>query len=125
MASNAKPSSTIFDSSNFLQKLAKTRSVTKSRRLLKKATSQQLLALIEVALNIVRSRFKLTTRQKKRLLPYAPFVRNMSRLRSERGARKLFNQKGSGLPLGLFASLLTPVLIDLARSMIKGDQNSA
>lgn len=119
-----KPSTLIFENSDFLKKLARTRSPRKARRFLKNASSQQLLSLVEIALNIVRSRFKLTTRQKKRLLPHAPFLRHISRVRSERGARKLFYQKGNGLPLGLFASLLTPVLIDLARSVLKGGENS-
>lgn len=121
---DSKPTPLIIENSDFLKKLAKTKSRRKTHHLLKSASSQQLLSLVEIALNIVRSRFKLTTRQKKRLLPHASFVRHISRVRSERGARKLFYQKGNGLPIGLFASLLTPVLIDLARSALKGGENS-
>lgn len=120
-----KPSPIVFENSKFLKSLAKTKSNRKCRRILKNASAQQLLSLIEIALNIVRSHFKLTTRQKKRLLPHATFVRAMSRVRSERGARKLFYQKGNGLPIGLFASLLTPILIDVARNIIKGGENTS
>uniref|UniRef100_A0A1I8BNC9 Uncharacterized protein n=1 Tax=Meloidogyne hapla TaxID=6305 RepID=A0A1I8BNC9_MELHA len=100
---------------DFLQKLARTKSQRKVRRLLRLANSQHLLTLAEICLNIVKSRFNLSTRQKKRLLPYVDFVRRMSRARSERGARKILNQKGSGFG-GVFAALITPILIELARS---------
>lgn len=107
----------ICNNKNFLNKLAKTKSSNKRHKLLKKATTEQLLAIAEICLNIVTSRFSLTTRQKQRLLPYVDIIRQMSRLRSQKGARKLIIQKGSGLP-GLFASLLTPILIELAKSYI-------
>ncbi|KAL3087404.1 hypothetical protein niasHT_029398 [Heterodera trifolii] len=48
------------------------------------ATSEQLLALVEICLNLVASRFRLTSRQKRRLMPYVETVRRMSRARSER-----------------------------------------
>lgn len=108
----------IQDNSDFLKKLARTKSAKKRKRILKRADTNQLLAIAEICLNIVSSRFKLTTRQKKRLLPYADFVRRVSRLRSARGARHLIVQKGSGIG-GVFAALITPVLIELARNAIK------
>lgn len=107
----------ICENKDFLKKLAKTKSYKNCFKLLKKATIEQLLAIAEISLNIVTSRFSLTTRQKQRLLPYANIVRQMSRLRSQKGARKLIIQKGSGLP-GLFASLLTPILIELAKTYL-------
>lgn len=109
----------VLDNANFLKALARTKSARKRKRLLKKADTNQLLAIAEICLNIVSSRFKLTTRQKKRLLPYADFVRRVSRLRSARGARHLIVQKGSGIG-GVFAALITPILIELARNAIKG-----
>jgi hypothetical protein len=112
----------VHESIKFIQKLAKTKSFQKRRHLLKHATMKELLALAEICLNIVTTRFKLTTRQHKRLIPYANFIRKMSRMRSERGARNLALQKGSGIH-GLFGALLTPILIELARSLIKGEKN--
>lgn len=114
----------IYENSNFLCKLSKTKSIPKCRSLLRNASSDQLLSLIEIALNIVTSHFKLTTRQRNRLLPYANFVRCMSRIRSERGARHLFYQKGNGFPIGLLASLVTPVLVELARKVINTGESS-
>uniref|UniRef100_A0A914IH82 AAA+ ATPase domain-containing protein n=1 Tax=Globodera rostochiensis TaxID=31243 RepID=A0A914IH82_GLORO len=62
-----------------------TRSAKKRTKMLRDANAEQLLSLVEICLNIVATRFTLTTRQKKRLMPYADFVRRMSRARSERG----------------------------------------
>ena len=114
-----KISQLVCSNSNFIRTLARTKSQQKRRKLLRRACSEQLLTLAEICLNIVRSRFRLTTRQKKRLLPYADFVRQISRIRSERGARKVIVQKGSGLP-GFFPALLAPILLQLIQEVIKG-----
>ena len=108
---------TICDNIDFLRTLSKTKSEAKRRRLLKKATSSELLAIVEICLNIIKSRFSLTTRQKKRILPYAEIVRRISRVRSERGARKIL-QKGGGFPIAAAAALLTPVIIEAVRNLI-------
>ena len=104
----------INENSSFLNTLCHTKSQRRIRRLLRLASTSQLLTLVEICVNIVKSRFQLTTRQKKRLMPYACFVRSVSRARSERGARHAL-QKGNGV--GAFAALLTPILIELARSI--------
>ncbi|KAL3107679.1 hypothetical protein niasHT_018812 [Heterodera trifolii] len=44
-------------------------------------------------------------------------VRRLGRARSERGARRVIVQKGAGVG-GLFAALLTPVLIEVAKSFV-------
>lgn len=110
------------DNVDFLKILARTKSGRKQRRLLRLATTSQLLALTEICLNIVKERFKLTNRQKKRLIPYTEFVRHLSRVRSERGARHVLNQKGGGV--GVFAALLTPVLLEIAKSIYKNDNST-
>lgn len=111
-----KISEIVHKNSSFLNKLAHTKSNKKKKILLKNASQEQLLALAEICLNIVKSRFCLTTRQKTRLMPHANFVRSLSRARSERGARQVV-QKGTG-SAGLFAALLTPILIELARNTL-------
>jgi hypothetical protein len=106
----------ICDNIGFLRTLSKTKSETRRRRLLKKATSSELLAIVEICLNIIKSRFRLTTRQKKRILPYAGIVRSISRIRSERGARKIL-QRGGGFPIAAAAAILTPIIIDVVRNL--------
>jgi hypothetical protein len=117
---NVRIGQTVCDCKNFIVKLAKIKSSRKCRRMLKDCTMKELLALAEICLNIASSNFPLSTRQKKRLMPHADFIRRMARLRSEKGARKLVVQQGSGAP-AVFAALLTPILIDLARNLIKGE----
>ena len=111
-------SPTVADSYPFLHALARTKSTRRRKRILKKADANQLLALVEICLNILRDRFHLTQRQKKRMIPYVDYIRKVGRVRSERGARKLVVQKGGQLPIGLFASILTPVIIDLAHHFL-------
>ena len=108
----------VCDNLDFLKRLAKTKSIKKRRRILKNATTDQLLALAEISLNICIGRFPITTRQKKRMMPHVSFVRRMARLRSEKGARRFVVQKGGALPIGLFASLLTPIILKLTQSLI-------
>lgn len=86
----------VCDNVHFLRALARTKSEVKRRRLLKHAGTNQLLDIVEICLNILCSCFQLTTRQKNRLIPYANFVRQIGRKRSEQSARKILNQKGSG-----------------------------
>jgi hypothetical protein len=117
---NVRVGQVVCDCKNFIAKLAKIKSSRKCHRLLKDSTRNELLALAEICLNIASSNFPLTTRQKKRLMPHVGFIRRMSRLRSEKGARKLVVQQGSGAP-AVFAALLAPILIDLARNLIKGE----
>jgi hypothetical protein len=111
----------ICENKDFLKKLSKTKSSIKRHKLLKNATKEQLLAIAEISLNIVKSRFPLTKCQKQKLIPYANIVRQMSRLRSQKGAKKLIIQKGGGAA-GLFSSLLTPILIELAKSLYIKDK---
>lgn len=118
----AKISQVVCENENFLRTLARTKSTRKQKRLLKYAETKHLLALVEICLNILCSRFHLTTRQRKRLMPHAEFVRKLSRKRSERGARKILLQRGCGA-FGLFPALLTPIILELARQTIKSDKN--
>ena len=85
-------SSLIMDNKDFLNLLARSKSDSKRHRMLKQANSQQLLAIAEICLNIVKARYQLTTRQRKRLLPYAEFVRRMSRARRERSKKNYFTK---------------------------------
>lgn len=116
--SNLQISSTVCENFPFLCALAKTKSLRKRRRLLKTASSEQLVALAEICLNIVKSRFQLTSRQKKRMMPYAEFIRRMSRARSQRGAKRIV-QQGSGFSLQLFPALLTPIILELTRILTR------
>lgn len=85
--------------------------------LLKTCSSDQILCLIEIMLNLLKFRIKLTKRQREKLLVHASLLRKLAYKRSEAGARKLLVQKGSGF--GFLAAVLTPVLIELAKSAIE------
>lgn len=103
----------------FLQALTRCRAGHKQRALVASASSEQLLCLVECALNILRSRVPLQKRHLRRLKQQATGVREVSKSRSARQARQLLlrqprQQSGRGLPAlaGLLAQVLVPVLID-------------
>ncbi|KAL3093850.1 hypothetical protein niasHS_004220 [Heterodera schachtii] len=85
------------------------------------ASSEQLLCLVESALNILRARVPIQRRHLDRLRQRASDVRTLSRVRSIRSARRLLlnahapstAQTGRGIPplVGLLASVLVPVLV--------------
>lgn len=99
----------------WLRRLAHTKSHARRLGLVGDADTDQLLALVEVAANLIRRRFPLSIRQRERLAPFAQAVRSLARARSEKTAKKVV-QKGSGGPL--LASLLIPVLLEAARHLI-------
>ena len=103
----------IFDNFNFLKKLARTKSEKKRKRLIKLADPNELLAVVEICANIIRSpSFNLRTRQKNRLLPHATYIRKVAKVRSEKGARRII-MRGSGGPA--LAAILAPIVAEVTR----------
>ena len=105
----------VYKNHSFLKSLARTTSEKKRKELLKKANCEELLTLVEICTNILASTFCLSESQRKKLLPYANFVRNLSRARCEKSARKIV-QTGNGF---VFPALLVPVLVEIARVLLK------
>lgn len=105
----------------WLRRLSSTKSHKRRLRLLNEANFDQLLALVEVAANLVRRRFPLSVRQRERLAPFAHAVRSLARARSEKTARRLV-QKGHGI--GMITAFLAPVLLEAARHLLSSDGRS-
>jgi hypothetical protein len=105
----------VYNNLKFLKTIVKTKSEKKRRRLLRLATTTELLTIVEIAINIIKARFLLTTRQRTRLVPYVEYIRRLARARSESGARKIVQKGGS---LGLVA-LLTPIIIEAIKHFTK------
>lgn len=107
----------ILENYTYLKRLVKTKSEGKRLNLVKEASRDELLALVEVCSNILSSNFSLTKRQKEKILPYANYMRKLARIRSEVGARKIV-QRGEGV---FFSALLVPVLAEIARLLISSN----
>ena len=106
----------VLENYNFLKRIAKTHSEKKWKSLVQNANKEELLALTEISTNILAGRFKLSKKQKEKLVPFAKYIRKIARARSEEGARKLFiNQQGGQ---AIFGALLTPILVEAARHLI-------
>jgi hypothetical protein len=107
--SNGSVGPLIYEHCKFLKQI-KTKSLKRRRRLLIEMKTEEMLALSEICLNILLNRFQLTPRQKRRMMPYVDFIRQMGRIRSEKGAREVILKKAVNSPKELFPSILTPIL---------------
>ena len=120
--SKKTPSTIIHKNIEFLQQLSNAQKSKKECNLiLSKANNEELLVIVEICWNLLRSRLPINKQQKKKLLKYAPLVRKISRIRSEKSAKKTFNQTGRGIPLiaSLVANLVLPLLGEAAISLIR------
>jgi hypothetical protein len=105
----------IRENSEFFTKLAATKSDKKKNDLLKGASAEQILGLVEICANILKFNFRLNRRQRRRLALYADYYRAIARSRSERTARHRL-QQGSGIALG---AILAPILTVLAEQLLQ------
>lgn len=85
--------------------------------MLRLASKEQLLTIVEICYNILNDNFELTTREKNRLRPEAAFYRRLSRARSERAAKRIIKQRGEGVP-AIIAAIAVPILIELAKEKL-------
>lgn len=105
----------IRENAEFFKKIASTKSEKKKNILLRDATAEQILGLVEICANILKFNFSLNRNQRKRLAEYADYYRAIARSRSEKTARKRL-QQGSGIALG---AILVPILGALAQHLVE------
>jgi hypothetical protein len=114
---------------DFLYRLCATRSPRRRMLLLRAATPDQMLAVVDVGANLSRKRFALNARQSRRLAHYDAHVKKLGRVRSENAALRVI-QQGEGLAYdrrrdrisvvqrqkgrGFLPAVLVPVLVELA-----------
>lgn len=115
MANQCKVGNCVLRNYFFLNKLAKTKSSKKRMSLLERASPQEWASIVEIAYNVVKSRFPLTPAKRQKLLPYATPIRELSNARTLTSAKKII-QDGKGFPI---ASLLLPVLLAAGQSLLE------
>ena len=101
---------------DFLKKVAKTKSIKKRNRYLDNAKSDEILAILEICINILKSRVKLTNIQRRKLVIHADYLRKLARKRTENQTRK-FLQCGEGI---ILPALILPLIAQLAANLING-----
>uniref|UniRef100_A0A183CQS6 DUF4477 domain-containing protein n=1 Tax=Globodera pallida TaxID=36090 RepID=A0A183CQS6_GLOPA len=110
---------------DYIQRLTRCRSSRGCtyQTLIKRASTEQLLCLVECALNVLRSRVPTRRQHLHRLRNQAQLVRALSKSRSAHRARSLLlrQQTGRGVPAlaGLLASVVLPVLADRVVHAVK------
>jgi hypothetical protein len=124
-----KGKSRLHQNADFLTQLAAcgVRAGGKLRTLVGTASTEQLLCLVEICLNLLHNRVPLNPGALRRLRSHAERIRALSRARSEQRARQLLlerNQSGRGIP-AVAAILATTVLPMIAEYYIKRKSGSA
>jgi hypothetical protein len=97
---------------NFLKRLCRSTSDRQRWRLLSSASKEQLLAIVEICSNILSNDFLLLESQRSKIIPHADLIRAVSRKRTERSARKVLRQHGTG---AFFGALLAPIIAETFR----------
>jgi hypothetical protein len=110
----------VLENYTFLKKIATSKSTKRRLSLLRNASTDELLCLVEVASNLLKkdSKFPLTERHKNKLTPHIDYLRKLARIRSEKGARRIV-QEGNGL---FFPSLLIPIIGEAARLLLTNNK---
>lgn len=113
------PNDRLLKHQDFLWRLARARSNKSRHQLLYDATTEEILTVVEICINILKFRFPMKERQLKRLAHHARLLRQLARVRSEQSARKIL-LKGEG---AMFAALLIPVLTEIASHIVSSFTN--
>jgi hypothetical protein len=104
----------VIDNTSFLKKLSSAKTERERNHLIQEATTDQILAIVEICLNILDFNYILTKQQRRKLAKYADFYRALARTNTEEAARiKL--QEGRGIVLG---TLLAPILTTIAEQFL-------
>ena len=99
----------------FLYQLSKSKSDVNRRRLLDKATADQIFAISEIIYNILKGNFPLHTRVRRRLGKDVKFYKKVAQSRSEKTTRKNIQKGGQ---LGAISALLLPFVSALAQHVL-------
>lgn len=111
----------LIEHQDFLWRLARARSDKSRHQILYDATTDEILTVVDVCINILKFRFPMKERQMKRLAQHAILLRKLARVRSEQSARKIL-LKGEG---AMFAALLIPVLTEIASHIVSSFTNKS
>ncbi|KAL3076977.1 hypothetical protein niasHT_031234 [Heterodera trifolii] len=95
----------------FLQNICNAK---KAKIVIREASDEQILCLVEICLNILKGRVPLHPRHLKRLKTHAQVLRRLTRTCCSRSAKKVLLQHGDGLSaiVGLIASIALPLIAD-------------
>jgi hypothetical protein len=99
---------------DFLKKLKGVRKVSKRNDYLKQANDDLVACLVECVANIVRGNVPMTTKQKSSLKCHLRSLRDLSKVRNfKKAKKKLLKQKGGFLPV-----VLAPILAAAAGTLL-------
>lgn len=95
----------------YLRRLAQTKSARVRETLIKNASEEQLLAILEVCLNVLRFRVRVSLPARRKLAHHAAQLRRLSRARTASSVRRILKSSSGSI----FRPLLQPVLTQVGR----------
>jgi hypothetical protein len=104
----------IYENLDFLKKISKIRSVKKRNALLAEASTAEILSLLEITINILKFRVKLNSKQRRKLMVYADYLRKLGRKRTEKSVRETL-QTGEG---AILPALIIPIIAQAVASYL-------
>ncbi|KAH7701571.1 hypothetical protein AAVH_31297 [Aphelenchoides avenae] len=99
---------------NFLYALVSTRPERERKKLLAQATDDEIAAILEICVNIMRQRFPLRSAERQKLSRHKDFLYKFYRMRSPGRVRRAL-QIGNG---GVLGALIVPVLSALVSTLL-------
>jgi hypothetical protein len=121
----------VTENAKFIKGLARTKSSSYRKQIIQCASTDQLLALVETALNVIKSNRPFwTRRQRDKLCVHAHLIRKLARTRTPKSARRILirgekDQKGGGIPVIALAGILSNVLLPyLTEHLLMDDKNA-
>ena len=105
----------IVENKDFLQNLSKTKSPKKIIKLIRNASDEQLLAIVEICYNILRGELQLKNHKRKSLSVYGDYFRTISRARTPKAAANRIQTGGNPAVIG---AIIAPVLGALAQNLL-------
>jgi hypothetical protein len=100
---------------DFLQKICRTKSNKRLAKLLKTASEDQLLAVVDICHNIIKGNLNIKNSQRKKLARSGDYYRAISKARSPQTAKNRIQKGGN---IGLISAIIAPVLGALAQNLL-------
>jgi hypothetical protein len=126
-----KLGNSVTENAKFIKWLAQTKSSSRRTQIIQGASTDQLLALVETALNVINAKQPFwSRRQRDKLCVHAQLIRKLARTRTPKSARRILirgekDQKGGGVPVIALAGILSNVLLPyLSEHLLMGDKNA-
>ena len=100
---------------DFFKNIAKTKSTKRLTNLIREASDDQLLALVDICYNIIKGQLQLKKKNRTKLAENADYYRAIARWRTPKTARTRIQKGGA---IGALGAIVAPILGVLAQNLL-------